>query len=260
MCCLLNKLSFERKLIKLLECILVKLQCLTYVDAIDVVETSPPTLTMSSSFHQRYLYCYDTLYMSIEDFEDFENAEFSDELFDPDAFEGKFTRDELAEIHEHYLLTKDEEQEVDYSCLDEEEDFQESPWVNSDLDQGGGTHRARTLMTPTAFKAFNQRRHDTERLLKRRKVLTALKETAKNNVIAKRLFNLPDNQEEFNMTVFRLLAIRYMYDPIQVSFSYINAFSRPDGVKAIMQSAKIPITRASVKATNFALKRFSPQV
>jgi len=198
--------------------------------------------------------------MSIEDFEDLENPEFSDEMFDSDLYAGKFTREELAEIHEHYLLTKDEVQDVDYGCLDDEDDFKESPWVNSDIDQGGGVHRARTLMTPAAFKAYNQRRHDTERLIKRRKILTALMETSKNNVIAKRLFNLPDNQEEFNLTVFRQLAIRYMYEPVQVSFSFNTAFSRPDGVKAIMHSAKIPITRASVKATVYALKRFVPQV
>lgn len=204
------------------------------------------------SAYSRYIEFFDEFYGSFEDFLELEdNYE-----IEPDFVERfpHFSDEDRQELLEASRSAHLEDEEFDIDAIEDEDEFVEQGWVNSNIDQGGVRQRVRTPMTAAAFRAFNLARHNTERMIKRRKILANLMTISRYNAMAKQLFQLPSDQEEGNLKFFRKLAQLYEYSPQEATRTFSNLSDA--GLKVTMTRAGIPFSRKSVKAVKYAVSRF----
>lgn len=201
--------------------------------------------------YARYIAFYDEFFGTIDEFEDLENGYDVELEFDDRVL---FSDEEKRELLEAYHSGQQEDDEFDLDADDDDDEFVEQGWVNSNVDRGGVRQRVKTPMSAAAFRAYNIERHNTERLIKRRKILTNLIAVSRYNEMAKRLFLLPPDQEEGNLKVFRKLAVLYEHNPQEASRSFLN--KTPKGLQTTMARAGITPSRKTVKAASYAVNRF----
>jgi len=209
------------------------------------------------SAYSRYIEFFDEFYGSFDEFLDLENG--YDVELEFDERYPHFSDEDRQLMLDAYHSGQQEDEDFNIDDVDDDDDFVEQGWVNSNIDQGGVRHRAKTLMSAAAFRAYNIARHNTERLIKRKKILINLMAVSRYNEMAKRLFQLPPNQEEGNLKIFRRLATLYEHSPIEATRSFLNI--TPAGLRTTMVRAGITPSRKSVKAVSFAVPRFvAPEI